>query len=193
LSPTYGYVRITQFQEHSGENLVSALKDLQTQNKGSSLKGLVLDLRNDPGGLLNTAVSVSGAFLKPNDLVVYTDGRTEDAKMRLTNSRENYLRPGESDYLKNLPAWTKKVPWLCWSMAAPPQLLKSSPARCRITSAPWSRHADLRQRLGANHPAAQQRHRHQAHHRALLHPERPQHSGQRHYPGHHRRRCHHHQ
>jgi carboxyl-terminal processing protease len=110
VEPNYGYVRITQFQEHSGENLVSALKDLQTQNKGEALGGLVLDLRNDPGGLLNTAVSVSGAFLKPNDLVVYTDGRTEDAKMRLTNSRENYLRPGESDYLKNLPAWTKKVP-----------------------------------------------------------------------------------
>ena len=105
----FGYVRITQFQEHSGENLVEALKDMGEQNKGD-LKGLILDLRNDPGGLLNTAVSVSGAFLKAGDLVVYTDGRTEDAKMRLTNARENYLRPGEADYLKNLPAWTKTVP-----------------------------------------------------------------------------------
>jgi carboxyl-terminal processing protease len=110
VEPDFGYVRITQFQEHTGENLVSALNDLQQQNKKAPLKGLVLDLRNDPGGLLNTAVSVSGAFLKPGELVVYTDGRTEDAKMRLTNSRENYLRPGESDYLKNLPAWTKSVP-----------------------------------------------------------------------------------
>ncbi len=109
LESGFGYVRITQFQEHSGENLVAALKDLGEQNK-EALKGLILDLRNDPGGLLNTAVSVSGAFLKPGDLVVYTDGRTEDAKMRLTNSRENYLRPGESDYLKNLPAWVKTVP-----------------------------------------------------------------------------------
>jgi carboxyl-terminal processing protease len=90
VEPDYGYVRITQFQEHTGENLVSALNDLQQQNKKAPLKGLVLDLRNDPGGLLNTAVSVSGAFLKPGELVVYTDGRTEDAKMRLTNSRENY-------------------------------------------------------------------------------------------------------
>ena len=48
--PGYGYVRITQFQERTGENLVSALKDLDSQNKGA-LKGLVLDLRNDPGGL----------------------------------------------------------------------------------------------------------------------------------------------
>lgn len=105
----FGYVRITQFQEHTGENLIDALKDLGEQNKGA-LKGLILDLRNDPGGLLNTAVSVSGTFLKPGDLVVYTDGRTEDAKMRLTNSRENYLRPGESDYLRNAPAWAKSVP-----------------------------------------------------------------------------------
>ncbi|MDD5390520.1 MAG: S41 family peptidase [Gallionellaceae bacterium] len=109
VEPGFGYVRITQFQEHSGENLVDALNDLGEQNKGA-LKGLVLDLRNDPGGLLNTAVSVSGAFLKPGELVVYTDGRIEDAKMRLTNSRENYLRPGETDYLKNLPAWAKTVP-----------------------------------------------------------------------------------
>ena len=109
LETGFGYVRITQFQEHTGENLVAALKDLAEQNKGG-LKGLVLDLRNDPGGLLNTAVSVSGAFLKPNDLVVYTDGRTEDAKMRLTNARENYLRPGETDYLKSLPTWVKTVP-----------------------------------------------------------------------------------
>ncbi|MCP5278770.1 MAG: S41 family peptidase [Thiobacillus sp.] len=107
--PGYGYVRVTQFQERTGENLVAALKDLDTQNKGA-LKGLVLDLRNDPGGLLNTAVAVAGSFLKPNELVVYTDGRTEDAKMRLTNNRENYLRLGESDYLKGLPAWTKNVP-----------------------------------------------------------------------------------
>ena len=49
-------------------------------------------------------------FLKPGELVVYTDGRTEDAKMRLTNSRDNYLRLGESDYVKSLPAWVKTVP-----------------------------------------------------------------------------------
>ncbi len=109
VEPDFGYVRITQFQEHSGENLVDALNDLGEQNKGA-LKGLVLDLRNDPGGLLNTAVSVSGTFLKPGELVVYTDGRIDDAKMRLTNSRENYLRSGEVDYLKNLPAWAKTVP-----------------------------------------------------------------------------------
>ena len=109
VEPGYGYVRITQFQERTGENLVDALKELETSNKGA-IKGLILDLRNDPGGLLNTAVAVSGAFLKPGELVVYTDGRTEEAKMRLTYSREHYLRPNEADYLKGLPAWVKTVP-----------------------------------------------------------------------------------
>ncbi|HRH81930.1 MAG TPA: S41 family peptidase [Thiobacillaceae bacterium] len=109
VEPGYGYVRITQFQEHSGANLVDALKDLEAKNK-APLDGLVLDLRNDPGGLLNTAVAVSGTFLKQGQLVVYTDGRTEDAKMRLSASREHYLRPGENDFLKGAPAWTKTVP-----------------------------------------------------------------------------------
>jgi len=101
--PGYGYVRITQFQESTGENLASALKALGEENKGK-LDGLILDLRNDPGGLLNTAVGVAGTFLKPGQLVVYTDGRTEDAKMHLNNAREFYLRPGETDYQKGLPA-----------------------------------------------------------------------------------------
>ncbi len=109
VEPGYGYVRITQFQEPTGENLAAALKQLETANKGT-LKGLILDLRNNPGGLLNSAVAVSGAFLKPGQLVVYTDGRTDEARMRLTYSREHYLRPSESDYLKALPAWVKTVP-----------------------------------------------------------------------------------
>ena len=80
------------------------------QNK-EPLKGLVLDLRNDPGGLLNGAVGVSAAFLPKDALVVYTEGRTEDAKMRLTASTEDYLRgASKDDYLKNLPAGVKNVP-----------------------------------------------------------------------------------
>jgi carboxyl-terminal processing protease len=109
VEPGYGYVRITQFQEQTGPSLVEALRSLQEQNKGE-LKGLVLDLRNNPGGLLNAAVAVAGTFLKPNDLVVYTDGRSEDARMRLTNGREHYLRNTEKDYLARLPDWIKNVP-----------------------------------------------------------------------------------
>ena len=107
--PGFGYVRITQFQEHTGANLVDAMKDLGEQNKGP-LKGLVLDLRNDPGGLLNGAVAVSAAFLQPNALVVYTEGRSEDAKMKLTANKENYLRGAQEDYFKHLPASIKTVP-----------------------------------------------------------------------------------
>jgi carboxyl-terminal processing protease len=109
LDPGYGYVRVTQFQEHTGDLLVESLQKMYKENK-EPLKGLILDLRNDPGGLLNGAVAVSAAFIKPDALVVYTEGRTEDAKMRLTASRENYLRPMQTDFLKNLPEGVKSVP-----------------------------------------------------------------------------------
>jgi carboxyl-terminal processing protease len=110
LEPGYGLVRITQFQEHTGENLVTAINDLYKQSNGD-LKGLVLDLRLNPGGLLNSAVAVSSAFLPKNALVVYTDGRTEDAKMRLTASKENYVRGAfKEDFLAKLPASVKSVP-----------------------------------------------------------------------------------
>ncbi len=110
LEPGYAVVRITQFQEHTGENLVQAVNDLYKQS-GGELKGLVLDLRLNPGGLLNSAVAVSAAFLPKGSLVVYTDGRTEDAKMRLTASKENYVRGAfKEDYLSKLPAAAKSVP-----------------------------------------------------------------------------------
>jgi carboxyl-terminal processing protease len=110
VEPGYGYIRITQFQEHTGENMAKALDAFYKQNK-EPLKGLVLDLRNDPGGLLNGAVAVSAAFLPKDALVVYTEGRTEDAKMKLTANKENYLHSAtQVDYLKDLPAGTKNVP-----------------------------------------------------------------------------------
>ncbi|HVC49688.1 MAG TPA: S41 family peptidase [Burkholderiales bacterium] len=108
--PGYGWVHITEFQEHTPESMVRAINDLEKQNNGP-LKGLVLDLRNDPGGLLNSAVGVSAAFLKPNELVVYTKGRTEDSKMHLTASPQYYLdKPNETDYIRALPSTIKKVP-----------------------------------------------------------------------------------
>jgi carboxyl-terminal processing protease len=110
VEPDYGFVRITQFQERTSENLATALENLYKQNQGP-LKGLVLDLRNDPGGLLTSAVGVSAAFLKNDSLVVYTEGRTEDAKMRLTTSPDNYLRGnGKVDYMKQIPDAVKSVP-----------------------------------------------------------------------------------
>ena len=106
LEPGYGYVRVRNFQERTGEDLARVLKDFYKQGE---LKGLVLDVRADPGGLLNQAVAVSAAFLPKDALVVYTDGRTPDARMRLTASRENYQRRGD-DWFRDLPAGVKKVP-----------------------------------------------------------------------------------
>jgi carboxyl-terminal processing protease len=111
VDPGYGYIRITAFQEHTAEDLAKAIETLYKQNK-APLKGLVLDLRNDPGGLLNGAVGVASAFLKPGDLVVYTDGRTEDSKAKFTADKENYLRPNQSDFLKGLPDGIKTVPMI---------------------------------------------------------------------------------
>ena len=110
LESGYAFVRITQFQEHTGENLATALDKLVKENKGA-LKGMILDLRNDPGGLLDGAVAVSAAFLARDALVVYTDGRTAEAKMRLMASPEYYLRGNaKNDYIKNIPASIKSVP-----------------------------------------------------------------------------------
>lgn len=110
IEPGYAYIRITQFQERTGENLAEAITQLYRENK-TSLKGLVLDLRNDPGGLLNSAVAVSAAFLPSNALVVYTEGRTNDAKMQLRANPEYYLRNNsERDFLANLPADVKTIP-----------------------------------------------------------------------------------
>jgi len=106
LEPGYGYVRIRNFQERTGEDLAKSLKDFYAKGE---LKGLVLDMRSDPGGLLNQAVAVSAAFLPKDALVVYTDGRTPDARMRLLATKENYSRRGD-DYFKDLPAAVKKVP-----------------------------------------------------------------------------------
>ena len=80
LDPGYGYVRISQFQSRTGENLREALAKLEDEADGP-LKGLVLDLRNNPGGVLSAAVSVSDAFLK-DGIIVYTEGRLDDAKLK---------------------------------------------------------------------------------------------------------------
>ena len=108
IEPGYGYIRITQFQDRTGENLAAALEKMLKENPGG-LKGLILDLRNNPGGLLNSAVAVSAAFLPKDALVVYTEGRTESAKMRLTASPQNYVQ-NQSDYLKDLPPAVKDIP-----------------------------------------------------------------------------------
>jgi carboxyl-terminal processing protease len=80
LEPDYGYLRISSFQARTGQGVIEAIAQLKKENK-ADLKGLVLDLRNNPGGVLNAAVEVSDAFLEKG-LIVYTEGRIKNSEMR---------------------------------------------------------------------------------------------------------------
>jgi carboxyl-terminal processing protease len=89
LEPGFGYVRISTFASRTGASLKEAITNLKTENNGP-LKGLVLDLRNNPGGLLDAAVEVSDTFLTKG-LIVYTDGRVEDSKQKFNATPDDYL------------------------------------------------------------------------------------------------------
>ncbi len=89
LEKGYGYVRISSFQSGTGDALKDALAALKKEN-GGNLKGLVLDLRNNPGGVLNAAVEVSDAFLK-SGLIVYTEGRIENSEMRFNAAPDDLI------------------------------------------------------------------------------------------------------
>ena len=89
LEDGFGYVRISQFQSKTAENMVDAIEALHKESDGT-LKGMVLDLRNNPGGVLNGAVAVSDAFLKKG-LIVYTEGRVSDSKLRFNATPDDIL------------------------------------------------------------------------------------------------------
>lgn len=89
LEKNYAYVRISSFQSGTGDSLKEALSALKKEN-AAVLKGLVLDLRNNPGGVLNAAVEVSDAFLK-SGLIVYTKGRIENSEMRFNAAPDDLL------------------------------------------------------------------------------------------------------
>jgi carboxyl-terminal processing protease len=80
LEPGFGYVRISQFQERTGHDLRAAIRKLKEESK-NNLKGLILDLRNNPGGLLDAAVAVSDTFLKKG-IIVSVRGRNPAADMK---------------------------------------------------------------------------------------------------------------
>jgi carboxyl-terminal processing protease len=94
LEDDYGYVRIAQFQEKTAKDLDNAIKELEKANKDKPLKGIVLDLRNDPGGLLEQAVEVSDKFLA-DGLIVYIEGKNkDDNKVKFyANKKSDYLGP----------------------------------------------------------------------------------------------------
>jgi carboxyl-terminal processing protease len=89
LEPGFGYVRITSFQAKTTQSLIDAIEELRKKN-GGNLKGLVLDLRNNPGGVLSDAVGVSDAFLN-DGLIVYTEGRSEDSELRYSATNGDVL------------------------------------------------------------------------------------------------------
>lgn len=84
IDNTYGYVRLSHFQSKTAQNMVKAVQELQ-QKAGGSIKGLILDLRNNPGGLLDSAIEASDAFINNDtkgkeELIVYTEGRLPNSK-----------------------------------------------------------------------------------------------------------------
>jgi len=108
MEPGYAWIRLSQFQERTVEDFVRKVEDIYKQEP--NLKGLVLDLRNDPGGLLDAAVAVSAAFLPENVTVVSTNGQLADSKFTYKASPEFYQRRGSADPLKRLPAALKNIP-----------------------------------------------------------------------------------
>ncbi|NRF68067.1 S41 family peptidase [Aquincola sp. S2] len=108
LEPGYAWVRVSQFQDRTVEDFTRKLEEIYKTEP--NLKGLVLDLRNDPGGLLEGAVAISAAFLPKDVTVVSTNGQVPDSKSTLKASPESYLRRGGMDPLKKLPAALKNVP-----------------------------------------------------------------------------------
>ncbi len=89
LAPDYGYIRISQFQENTGRETRNAVEQLEKQADGH-LKGLILDLRNNPGGVLGAGVETADTFLNKG-LIVYTKGRTPDSDMRFSAHGPDYL------------------------------------------------------------------------------------------------------
>jgi len=89
LGPGFGYVRLSQFQAHTTEDMLKAIAKLKKKS-GGNLQGMVLDLRNNPGGVLNSAVSVSDAFLTKG-LVVYTEGRRKSSLLKFKAAPDDVL------------------------------------------------------------------------------------------------------
>ena len=108
MEPGYGWIRLSQFQERTVDDFVRKVDEIYKAEP--NLKGLVLDLRNDPGGLLDAAVAISAAFLPENVTVVSTNGQLAESKFTYKAAPEFYQRRAGSDPLRRLPAGIKTVP-----------------------------------------------------------------------------------
>ena len=108
IEPGYAWLRVSQFQDRTVDDFARKLEEIYKQEP--KLKGLVLDLRNDPGGLLEGAVAISAAFLPGDALVVSTNGQLADSKQTFKASASDYMRRGGNDPLRRLPDAIKNVP-----------------------------------------------------------------------------------
>jgi carboxyl-terminal processing protease len=106
VEPGYAWLRVSQFQDRTVDDFARKLEE--TYKAEPNLKGLVLDLRNDPGGLLDAAVAISAAFLPENVAVVSTNGQLAESKFVYKASPEFYRRSGE-DVIKRLTTNTKGI------------------------------------------------------------------------------------
>ena len=105
IEPGYAWIRVSQFQERTVEDFAKKVEEVYKQEP--NMKGLVLDLRNDPGGLLEGAVAISTAFLPENVVVVSTNGQLADSKFTYKASPEFYQRRGGSDPIRRMTEATK--------------------------------------------------------------------------------------
>jgi carboxyl-terminal processing protease len=108
IEPGYAWLRVSQFQEPTVDDMAKKITAIYAQDP--NLKGLVLDLRNDPGGVLPGAIGVSAAFLPKDAVVVSTNGQLPDSKATFYARREFYGTRAGGDPLAKLPEAVKKVP-----------------------------------------------------------------------------------
>ncbi|MDR2853005.1 MAG: S41 family peptidase [Burkholderiaceae bacterium] len=108
VEPGYAWIRVSQFQDGTVADFVKKVNQLYKEEP--NIKGVVLDLRNDPGGLLESAVAIASAFLPANSTVVSTKGRLPEANIVYRATPADYMRGASSDPLRDLPPALKKVP-----------------------------------------------------------------------------------
>jgi carboxyl-terminal processing protease len=108
VEPGFAWIRLSQFQERTVDDFVRKVDEIYKAEP--NLKGMVLDLRNDPGGLLDAAVAISAAFLPENVTVVSTNGQLPESKFVYKAAPEFYQRRAGADPLRRLPAALKTVP-----------------------------------------------------------------------------------
>ena len=167
-----GYIRITQFNEQTGEGVVDAIKKFQTDIPADKFKGYILDLRNNPGGLLDQSIAVSNAFIDRGE-IVSTRGRNADeinALQRASGRCFEGQAAGGADQRRVRVGVGDR---------------RRRPAGSQARDHP--RHPLLRQGIGADHhPARPEQWRRAPHHGALLHAVGPLDPGQGHRPRHRR-------